>query len=212
MAVVITGNNTPTAGGVTYGDGTTYANTAAGTSGQVLTSAGASAPTWATVLSGFTLGTPVATTSGTSFEFASIPATVKQIVVMFNQVSLNGTNQIQIQLSASAVYKTSGYITVGAFMEPANPVTGIYETTVISLTGGSGAVAVYKLNGRLTLNLLNSSTNLWAYSSVIGVDSGGGLAAVMGGSVTMTNVLDKLKVFSSAGNTFDSGSINIAYI
>ena len=51
MAVVITGNNTPTAGGVTYGDGTTYANTAAGTAGQVLTSAGSSAPTWSSTVS-----------------------------------------------------------------------------------------------------------------------------------------------------------------
>lgn len=49
MPVTINGSNTPTAGGVTYGDGTTYANTAAGTSGQVLTSAGASAPTWSAV-------------------------------------------------------------------------------------------------------------------------------------------------------------------
>lgn len=68
MAVTIVGNNTPTAGGVVYGDGTNYASTAAGsaggvlysagasapaftaagTSGQVLTSAGSSAPTWAT--------------------------------------------------------------------------------------------------------------------------------------------------------------------
>lgn len=44
MAVVITGNNTPTAGGITYGDGTTYANTAAGTSGQPIVSGGAGAP------------------------------------------------------------------------------------------------------------------------------------------------------------------------
>jgi hypothetical protein len=49
MAVIITGNNTPTAGGVTYGDGSTYANTAAGTSGQLLQSNGAGAPTWATI-------------------------------------------------------------------------------------------------------------------------------------------------------------------
>ena len=48
MPVTITGSNTPTAGGVTYGDGATYANTAAGTSGQVLLSNGASAPTWGT--------------------------------------------------------------------------------------------------------------------------------------------------------------------
>jgi hypothetical protein len=44
MAVVITGNNTPTAGGVTYGDGSTYVNTAAGAAGGVLYSAGSSAP------------------------------------------------------------------------------------------------------------------------------------------------------------------------
>jgi hypothetical protein len=47
MAVIITGNNTPTAGGVTYGDGSTYANTAAGTAGQFLQSAGSGAPIWA---------------------------------------------------------------------------------------------------------------------------------------------------------------------
>ena len=39
---------TPTAGAIAYGTGTAYAFTAAGTSGQVLTSNGASAPTWAT--------------------------------------------------------------------------------------------------------------------------------------------------------------------
>lgn len=38
---------TPTAGGVTYGSGTAYAFTSAGTSGQVLTSSGSSAPAWA---------------------------------------------------------------------------------------------------------------------------------------------------------------------
>ena len=38
----------PTAGGVGYGTGTAHAYTAAGTAGQVLTSNGASAPTWAT--------------------------------------------------------------------------------------------------------------------------------------------------------------------
>ena len=48
MPVSINGSNTPTAGGAVYGDGTAYATTAAGTAGQVLTSAGASAPTWAT--------------------------------------------------------------------------------------------------------------------------------------------------------------------
>lgn len=42
-------NATPTAGGVAYGTGTAYAITAAGSSGQVLTSGGAGAPTWGAI-------------------------------------------------------------------------------------------------------------------------------------------------------------------
>lgn len=58
MSVIINGSNTPTAGGITYGDGTQYATTAAGTSGQILTSAGSSAPTWSSGLTTPTLTTP----------------------------------------------------------------------------------------------------------------------------------------------------------
>jgi len=47
MTVIINGSNTPTAGAVAVGDGTTINFTAAGTSGQVLQSNGASVPTWA---------------------------------------------------------------------------------------------------------------------------------------------------------------------
>ena len=49
MPVTIVGNNTPTAGGVVYGDGTNYASTAAGSAGQVLLSNGASAPSFGAV-------------------------------------------------------------------------------------------------------------------------------------------------------------------
>jgi hypothetical protein len=54
MPVTLVGNNTPTAGGVVYGDGTNYASTAAGSSGQVLQSNGSSAPTWAAPAAGGT--------------------------------------------------------------------------------------------------------------------------------------------------------------
>jgi len=45
MAIVIDGNNTPTAGGIGYGDGTELAFTAAGTSGRPIVSGGSGAPT-----------------------------------------------------------------------------------------------------------------------------------------------------------------------
>jgi hypothetical protein len=43
---------TPTAGGAVYGTGTAFAFTAAGTEGQVLTSAGAGAPVWSGISGG----------------------------------------------------------------------------------------------------------------------------------------------------------------
>ena len=48
MSIVIDGSKTPTAGSVSYGDGTNVAFTSTGTSGQVLTSQGSSTPTWTT--------------------------------------------------------------------------------------------------------------------------------------------------------------------
>jgi len=55
LAIANGGTNstaTPTAGGAVYGTGTAQAYTAVGTAGQVLTSQGASAPTWAAAASG----------------------------------------------------------------------------------------------------------------------------------------------------------------
>lgn len=64
-------NATPTAGGITYGTGTAIAYSAAGTSGQVLTSNGASAPTWTSV-SG--TGTVTSITAGTGLTGGTITA------------------------------------------------------------------------------------------------------------------------------------------
>jgi len=50
----------PTAGAVPYGTGTAYAFTLAGTAGQVLTSNGAGAPTWASASGGISTGKAIA--------------------------------------------------------------------------------------------------------------------------------------------------------
>jgi hypothetical protein len=68
MSVTIVGNNTPTAGSVVYGDGSNYVSTAAGTSNQLLVSAGSSAPTWTSTITsptitGYTETTVTANTS-----------------------------------------------------------------------------------------------------------------------------------------------------
>ena len=63
LAIANGGTNataTPTAGAVPYGTGTAYAFTSAGTAGQVLTSNGAGAPTWAAAAGGISTGKAIA--------------------------------------------------------------------------------------------------------------------------------------------------------
>jgi len=54
------GTAAPTSGAVAYGTGTAYAFTSAGTAGQVLTSNGSSAPTWAAPSGGISAGKSIA--------------------------------------------------------------------------------------------------------------------------------------------------------
>lgn len=62
------GAATPTAGAVAYGTGTAYGFTAAGTAGQVLTSAGAGVPTWTTNAGGDVTG-PASSTDNAIARF-----------------------------------------------------------------------------------------------------------------------------------------------
>ena len=108
MPVTIDGSNTPTAGGVVYGDGTEYASTAAGTSGQVLISAGASAPTWGAV----------AVPSGATITNATLvnPALGTPASGNLSNCTVDGTNSV-------------GYLNI-----PQNAQTGSY-TLVLADSG-----------------------------------------------------------------------------
>ena len=271
MAVVITGNNTPTAGGVTYGDGTTYANTAAGTAGQVLTSAGvsapawanpasvnlatgvtgtlpianggtnstatataggagygtgtahaytaagtagqllqsngASAPTWATVSAGFTLGTAVATTSGTSFTFTGIPSSAKVIFLSLANVSFTAGVNLLVTLGDAGGLETSGYLTHGGQIYD-NSLAATIESAAAIRLARTAVTAGASYSGVLTLILLDSSTNTWSYSGSFGLSSMES-GTFVGGTKSLTQVLDRISI---SGGTFDDGKANIAYI
>lgn len=137
MAVVITGNNTPTAGGITYGDGSTYANTAAGTSGQPIVSGGAGAPvfrpytlpaadgsasqvlqtngsgalSFATPSSGLTLlSTVTASNSATVDLETTFSSTYDSYLIVFSNAAPSAnTNNIRVRLKINGTYQTSGY-------------------------------------------------------------------------------------------------------
>ena len=182
-----------------------------GTSGQVLTSAGTgSAPTWATVSSGFTLGTPVVTTSGTIISFTGIPSGVKQVVVTFKNVSSNSTGALSIQLGTSAGITTSGYNSSALGLPGSGTPSVDGSSTLFVLTGDKPASNL--IWGSVTLTLENSTNNTWVSSGLLLCDGAVNIRTNMsGGYVALSGVLTQLRI-QSLGDTFDSGEINIAYI
>lgn len=152
-------------------------------------------------------GTAVASTSGTSIDFTSIPSWVKRVTVMFNGVSTNGTSNPIIRIGAGSVDVT-GYASGLAFATTSSS-TAIGPATTGFPWGGSTAANTIYANA--TLNLLGS--NLWVYSLTGYLESSGvayGMSA--GGSKTLSGTLDRVRITTFGGtDTFDAGSINILY-
>ena len=151
-----------------------------------------------------TLGTAVASTSGTSIDFTALPAWVKRITVMFNGTSLSSTADILVQLgTGSTTFTTSGY------------------TSTYCLCGGGGnalststagfvvrvALAAGLNSGNMIIN--NVSGNIWvAGSNVKRETTGVGFGA---GEVTLGAVLTAVRITTTSTDTFDAGSVNILY-
>lgn len=152
-----------------------------------------------------TSGIAVASTSGTSIDFTSIPSWVKRITVMFSGVSVSGTSDLIIQLGTGATptYTTSGYlgtvITSGGGTD--NFSTGfriINAITAASIVHGS-------------VVLTNLTSNTWSETAIIGY-SDRDATRLGGGSISLAAALTAVRVTTEGGtDTFDAGAINILY-
>jgi len=155
-----------------------------------------------------TLGTAVASTSGTSIDFTSIPSYVKRITVMFNGVSTNGSSGWLLQIGDGSISTTS-YTSNAAF-------TG-------QSTGGSSATAGYVIvpaaagintnsyTGLVTLSSISSNT--WVQANTASLTQGANLFGIIGGGTkTLSGTLDRIRITTVNGtDTFDAGTINIMY-
>ena len=200
-----TGAATHTSKGVLIGNGTSAVTTVSpGTSGNVLTSDGTS---WTSATGAYALtsGTAVASTSGTSIDFTSIPSWVKRITVMFNAVSTSGGSNILVQIGSGSV-NTSSYSSSASFVTTS--VTGVTSTIGLLITAGLDASSV--TNGSATLCLQNSNT--WVSSGTVSLVTSGGTQFFGGVSPSLGGALDRVRITTVNGtDTFDAGSINILY-
>lgn len=151
-----------------------------------------------------TNGTAVATTSGTAVDFTSIPSGVKKITMLFNQVSDNGVAPHLIQIGTSSGLVTSGYISSGGY-------TGAGSAAQVITTGfliGTGGAVADKTVGSAVIQTIGSNT--WCMSATVG-DGTAQYVKMGGGSITLGGVLDRVRLSTTSGATFDHGSLNIAW-
>ena len=151
-----------------------------------------------------TLATAVASTSGTSITFSSLPAWVKRITVMFNGVSTSGTSSILIQIGAGSVTNT-GYASVSSRFGASSGASGNYTTGF----GIFQAAAADVIGG--AIQLTNHSSNIWVAS---GATSATNSTANMttSGYISLSGTLDRVVITTVNGtDTFDAGTVNLLY-
>jgi hypothetical protein len=179
------GSATPTAGAVAYGTGTAYGFTAAGTAGQVLTSAGAGVPTWTTPTTGtvtsvsFTGGiitvanpttTPALTVAGTSggipyFSSGTTWAS-SAALTQYGVVYGGGAGATPVATAAGTTGQVLTATTGGAPTWAAPATSGtVTSVSVVSANGFAGTVATATTTPAITLT-----------TSVTGVLKGNGTA------------------------------------
>lgn len=155
-----------------------------------------------------TQGTAVASTSGTSIDFTSIPAWVKRITVMFSGVSTNGTGALQVQIGSSS-YTTSGYSSYQSSIDGAS--TNSFSAPTTGFVAKPTLAAASTYNGTMVINLLTGNT--WVFTSSTAASNG--LSTVGNGFLALGGTLDRVRVIGSAtgspADTFDAGTINILY-
>ena len=152
---------------------------------------------------GITLGTPVASTSGTSIDFTGIPAGTKRITIMFDEVDTNGTSAPLIQIGDSGGIETTSYLS-GAC--DASATVDSTAGFILAVNYNSGS----KLSGVVQLSLENSASFTWASFGNL-FNSGRG-ASGSGGAKSLSAELDRVRITTVGGtDTFDIGEINISY-
>ena len=199
-ALILKGKGT---GKVKIGDGELSFPDADGSANQVIETTGSGVLQFSTLPStGFTLATEQATTSGTSVTFGSIPTGTKLIIIMFEDVSMNGNVDFDVTIGDSAGLETSGYVSSSARMEAtAFDMNNSTADFMMKLTDASTIVS-----GLFTLALKDASNFTWVASYIC--KSLTNKMSLGGGHKSLSAELTQVSI---SGGTFDSGSISIMY-
>jgi hypothetical protein len=149
-------------------------------------------------------GTAITTSGASSYEFTGIPASTKNIRLLFRNVSPDDSNGvISVKLGTAGGYLSTGYSMTGHSFNNAsvNPFTA--TTSFPVWTSGAGP---YMFTGIMDLSEI--APNVWVESGQL--KASGTISLISTGDISLGAELTKIQVVTSAG-LFDGGTINILY-
>jgi len=154
------------------------------------------------------LQTAVASTSGATIDFTSIPAGVKRISIHLVGVSTSGGSDYLIQLGDAGGIETSGYL--GSSGRLVTGTNGLRYTAGFGINNGAQA-AGYITHGSMVCSLVKASTFTWVANGVFG-GSDSYTNTVSGGSKSTSATLDRVRLTTVNGSdTFDAGLVTISW-
>ncbi len=145
----------------------------------------------------------VATTSGVTVTVTTaIPSWAKDIDILFDGVSLNGSSSILVQIGSAASFETTGYVSESCALQGA--------PSVLSSTAGYCVIdgtAANLVSGIMNLRLTGNA-NQWVEGHLGRNATTTAIAG--GGTKTLAGTLDRLRLISVNGtDTFDAGSVTV---
>ena len=150
------------------------------------------------------LGTTVATTSGTSINYTSLPTGINRITMMFAGVSTNGASNHLVQLGTSGGVQTSGY--VGSAAQDGSAGQTLLSAGFFFANNSGGDL----VSGQIILTHMGS--NVWVGTGWQGRENVAESVRITYGRINLSGVLDRIRYTTVNGtDTFDAGSINILY-
>ena len=207
MSELVTNKITPSTGSsdtVTLGDSSDTFQVPSGVTLNVASGATISNSGTATGF-GVTLGTPVATTSGTSHTFTGIPSGTKRITINFYRADTNGTEASIVQLGDAGGFETSGYI--GSKHRSDTGGDAAVTTGMAMMTTINDALTT---SGSMVLSLVDASTFSWVSTCMLGRPDGYLYSG--GSSKSLSAELTQIKLLQESGSSsYDGGKMNIIY-
>lgn len=149
------------------------------------------------------LGTVQATTSGTTITFSSLPTSLDRITILLDQLSLDASTDLLLQIGDSGGLETSGYVsssntstTAGQTGSTSTAGFVVYLSSTSSLI--SGSIMLFRVDG-----------NDWVCQHSMGIDTNGTQIGG-GGAKTLSGDLDRVALTTVSGTAnFDAGQMNV---